>query len=324
MTRILGAYAFVAAAFAALAAPASAQQDWPNRPLKIISGFPAGSGVDIVARLVADPLTRALSQTVIVDPHTGAGGNIGSELVAKAPPDGYTLYLGTAGTHAINPALYRSLPFDARKDFAPITVLGDVPNILILNKAVPAKDLKEFLALIRANPGKINYGSSGNGTSMHLAGEQFKVFTGANMTHIPYRGSPQATADLLGGQIQAMFHQVPAVIEQVKAGAFTVIGVTTATRVPALPDVPTLAEAGLPGFESSTWYGLFTTGGTPAPIVERLNREVVGFIKGDLGKRLEAQGVIPRSSTPQEFAAIVDADIKKWGAIVERTGTKLD
>jgi tripartite-type tricarboxylate transporter receptor subunit TctC len=324
MGRVLGAYAFVAAVLAALVTPAAAQQDWPNRPLKIVSGFPAGSGVDIVARLVADPLSRSLGQTVIVDPRTGAGGNVGSELVAKSPPDGYTLYFGTAGTHAINPALYRSLPFDAQKDFAPITILGDVPNILILNQNVAAKTLTEFLALVRANPGKINYGSSGNGTSMHLAGEQFKAFTGVNLIHIPYRGSPQATADLLGGQIQAMFHQVPAVIDQVKAGTFTVIGVTTATRVPALPDVPTLAEAGLPGFESSTWYGLFAPAGTPAPIVERLNRDIVGFLHGDLGRRLEAQGVIPRWSTPREFAAIVDADIKKWGAIVERTGTKLD
>src|SRR5882672_840232 len=278
MRCALGVYTFVGAVLAAAVTPAAAQQDWPNRPLRIVEGFPAGSGVDIVARLVADALTRSLGQSVIVDPHTGAGGNIGSELAAKAPPDGYTLYLGTAGTHAINPALYSSLPFDPQKDFAPITLLADVPNILILNQKVPAKTLQEFLALVRANPGKINYGSSGNGTSMHLAGEQFKAFASVNMTHIPYRGSPQATTDLLGGQIQAMFHQVPAVIDQLKAGSFTIIGVTTATRVAALPDVPTLAEAGLPGFESSTWYGLFATGGTPAPIVERLNREVVGFL----------------------------------------------
>jgi tripartite-type tricarboxylate transporter receptor subunit TctC len=324
MKRVIAGYVFAFAAVMGLAAPVAAQQDWPARPLKIISGFPAGSGVDIVARLVAEPLGRALGQTVIVEPRSGAGGNVGSELVAKAAPDGYTLYLGTAGTHAINPALYASLPFDVKKDFAPITLLGDVPNILILNKTVPAHSLPEFLALVRANPGKINYGSSGNGTSMHLAGEQFKAVTQVNLVHIPYRGSPQATADLLGGQIQAMFHQVPAVIEQVKAGSFTVIGVTTAKRVPVLPDVPTLAEAGLPGFESSTWYGLFTTGGTPAPIVERMNRAVVTALKGELGQRLEQQGVIPRSSTPQEFAAVLDADIKKWGAIVAKTGTKLD
>ena len=311
-------------ALAGLAAPAAAQQDWPNRPLKIITGFPAGSGVDVVARLVADALSRSLGQTVIVDPRPGAGGNVGTEAVAKSPPDGYTLYFGTAGTHAINPALYRNLPFDVQKDFAPITTLCDVPNILILNKGVPAKDLREFLALVRANPGKINYGSSGNGTSMHLAGEQFKVFAGVDMIHIPYRGSPQATADLLGGQIQAMFHQVPAVIEQVRAGAFTVIGVTTAERVRTLPDVPTLAEAGLPGFESSTWYGMFAPAGTPAPVVARLNRDMVGFLKGELGTKLVDLGTVPRGSTPEEFTAEIAADGRKWAAIVQKANIKLD
>ena len=311
-------------ALIAITTTAAAQADWPNRPIRIVEGFPAGSGVDIVARLIADPLGRTLGQSVVVEPRTGAGGNVGTEFVAKSPPDGYTLYLGTSGTHAINPWLYSNLSFDVQKDFAPVTLLCDVPNILILNKNVPAHDLKQFLELVRANPGKINYGSSGNGTSMHLAGEQFRAATGVNMLHIPYRGSPQATTDLMGGQIQAMFHQVPAVIDQIKAGTFTVIGVTTATRVAALPDVPTLAEAGLPGFESSTWYGLFAPAGTPKPIVDRLNREIVGYIKGDLGPRLAAQGVIPRTSTPAEFAQVIAADNKKWREIIERTGTKLD
>ncbi|HEX9464664.1 MAG TPA: tripartite tricarboxylate transporter substrate binding protein [Alphaproteobacteria bacterium] len=311
-------------ALSGLAGPAAAQQDWPNRPLKIITGFPAGSGVDVVARLVSDSLSRTLGQTVIVDPRPGAGGNVGTDAVAKSTPDGYTLYFGTSGTHAINPALYRNLPFDAQKDFAPITPLCDVPNILILNKAVPAKDLREFLALARANPGKINYGSSGNGTSMHLAGEQFKAFTKVDLIHIPYRGSPQATADLLGGQIQAMFHQVPAVIEQVQAGAFTVIGVTTTQRVRALPDVPTLAEAGLPGFESSTWYGMFAPAGTPAPVVARLNRDIVGFLNADLGRRLVDLGTVPRGATPAAFAAEIAADQAKWAAIIQTANIKLD
>src|SRR5258708_1897563 len=181
-------------ALSGLAGPAAAQQDWPNRPLKIITGFPAGSGVDVVARLVSDSLSRTLGQTVIVDPRPGAGGNVGTHAAAKSPPDGYTLYFGTSGTHAINPALYRNLPFDAQKDFAPITPLCDVPNILILNKAVPAKDLREFLALARANPGKINYGSSGNGTSMHLSREQFQAFPQADPSHNPSSRSPQANA----------------------------------------------------------------------------------------------------------------------------------
>jgi tripartite-type tricarboxylate transporter receptor subunit TctC len=299
-------------------------QDWPSKPLKIVHGFPAAAGTDIVARLLAEPLGKALGQVVVVEPRSGAGGNVGSEYVAKSAPDGYTLYLGTAGTHAINASLYRSLPFDVQKDFAPITILGDVPNVLVLNKNVPAKTLKEFLDLAKASPGKINYGSSGNGTSMHLSGEQFKSFAKVDLTHIPYRGSPPVTADLLAGQIQAAFYQVPTLLGQIRDGSFTALGVTTAQRVKAIPDIPTLAEAGLPGFASSTWYGMFAPAKTPQPIVDRLNREIVAALKGELGQRLEAQGVIPWPTTQQEFARVIADDIKKWGEIVQRTGTKLD
>ncbi|HEX6980843.1 MAG TPA: tripartite tricarboxylate transporter substrate binding protein [Alphaproteobacteria bacterium] len=312
-------------AVAAFAGSAGAQQNWPTKPIKIVSGFPAGSGVHIVAQWIAEPMSKALGQNVIVEPRTGAGGNVGSEYVAKAPPDGHTLYLGTAGTHAINVSLYRKLPFDVQKDFAPITILGDVPNILIVNKDVPANNLKEFLALVRANPGKLNYGSSGNGTSMHLAGEQFKYLAQVDIVHVPYRGSPAATADLLAGQIQAMFHQVPTVIGQIREGAFRPLGVTTRERVKALPDVPTIAEAGLPGYESSTWYGLFAPAGTPRPIIDRINQIVVASIKdGEVGKKLEDSGVVPMTSTPEEFAEIIDRDIKRWREVIERTGTKLD
>lgn len=314
----------VAAVVATFAFAGAQAQEWPSKPLKIVHGFPAAAGTDIVARLVAEPLGKSLGQVVVVEPRSGAGGNVGSEYVAKSPADGYTLYLGTAGTHAINATLYTKLPFDVQKDFAPITILGDVPNILVLNKNVPAKNLKEFLDLARASPGKINYGSSGNGTSMHLSGEQFKAFAKVDITHIPYRGSPPVTADLLGGQIQAAFYQVPTLLGQIRDGSFTAIGVTTAQRVKAIPEIPTLAEAGLAGFSSSTWYGLFAPAATPKPILDRLNKEVTTALKGELGQKLEAQGVIPWPTTPEQFAKVIADDIKKWGDIVRATGTKLD
>jgi tripartite-type tricarboxylate transporter receptor subunit TctC len=318
---------FVTAFAALLAAMPTAvwAQGWqPAKPIKIVQGFPAGAGTHIVAQWIAEPMSKALGVNVVVEPRTGAGGNVGSEYVAKSPPDGATLYLGTAGTHAINASLYRSLPFDVQKDFAPITLLGDVANILIVNKSVPANNVQEFLALARAQPGKLNYGSSGNGTSMHLAGEQFKFATKTDIVHIPYRGSPPATADLLAGQIQAMFHQVPTVIGQIREGQFRPLGVTTKTRVKALPDVPTIAEQGVPGFETSTWYGLFAPAGTPQPIIDRINQVVVASLNGDVGKKMEDSGVVPWPSTPQEFAQVIERDVKRWREVVERTGTKLD
>jgi tripartite-type tricarboxylate transporter receptor subunit TctC len=326
MMRLARIFSILTATVFALgmAPPAQAQTWTPNKPIKIVQGFPAGAGTHIVAQWIAEPLSKELGQNVLVEPRTGAGGNVGSEYVAKSPADGYTLYLGTAGTHAINASLYRNLPFDVQKDFAPITLLGDVPNILIVNNDVPAKSVKEFMDLAAKQPGKLNYGSSGNGTSMHLAGEQFKAASKLDLVHVPYRGSPAATADLIAGQIQAMFHQVPTVIGQIREGQVRALGVTTKSRVKALPDVPTIAEAGLPGFETSTWYGLFAPAGTPQPIVDRINQIVVASIKGEVGQRMENGGVIPWPSTPQEFAQVIDRDIKRWRDVVERTGTKLD
>jgi len=309
---------------AALAAPAQAQQDWPSRPIKIIEGFPAGSGVDVVARLVADSLGRAVNQTVIVEPHAGAGGNVGTEYAAKAPPDGYGFYFGTTGTQAAVTALYHNLPFDPRRDFAPITPICDVPHILIVTNSLPVKTVGDFIAYLKAHPGKVNYASSGNGTAMHLTTEQFKTAAQVELIHIPYRASPQAVADLISGQVQAMFHQVPAVIGQVKSNAFRSIAVTSAARVAALPDIPTVAESGMPGFESSTWMGLLAPAGTPSAIIQRVNRELVAAVKGDLGKRLEELGTIPRTSTPEAFAAEINADVTKWSAIIEKANVKLD
>lgn len=315
---------FLAGAMALGLAATAHAQDWPNKPIKIVQGFPAGAGTHIVAQWIAEPLSKELGVNVLVEPRSGAGGNVGSEYVAKSAPDGYTLYLGTAGTHAINASLYRNLPFDVQKDFAPITLLGDVPNVLVVNNNVPAKTVKEFMDLAAKQPGKLNYGSSGNGTSMHLAGEQFKAASKLDLVHIPYRGSPAATADLIAGQIQAMFHQLPTVIGQIREGQVRALGVTTKERVKALPDVPTIAEAGLPGFSTSTWYGLFAPANTPKPIIDRINKIVVTAIKGDVGKKMENSGMIPWTSTPEEFAQVIEADIKRWREVVERTGTKLD
>jgi tripartite-type tricarboxylate transporter receptor subunit TctC len=235
------------------------------------------------------------------------------------------LLLGTAGTHAINVTLYPKLPFDVERDFQPITLLAEVPNILIVNPAVPAKTVQEFIALARAQPGKLNYASTGNGASTHLAGELFKSMANVDIVHVPYRGSPPAMTALRANEVQAMFHQLLTVIEHVRAGAFRPLGVTLPNRIGALPEVPTIAESGVPGYESSTWYGLFAPAGTPAPIVTRLHDEVVRIIRSDaFAKRLIDLGIEPRTSTPQEFAAVIKADIARWRDIVVASGAKVD
>jgi tripartite-type tricarboxylate transporter receptor subunit TctC len=316
--------ALVVAITVGFAGTAGAQENWPDRPIKIITGFPAGSGVDVVTRLVADKLGRDLKQTVIVEPHAGAGGNVGTGVAAKAPADGYSFYMGTTGTQVASTALYHDLPFDPRRDFAPITPICDVPHILIVTNSLPVHTLKEFIAYLHDNPGKVNYASSGNGTAMHLTTEQFKTAAHVEMTHVPYRVSTQAVADLISGQVQAMLHQVPAVIGQVKSGLFRPIAVTSARRLPALPDLPTFAESGMPGFESSTWMGLLAPAGTPQPVIDRVSRDLVAAINGELGPKLAALGTVPRGSTPQAFKAEIDGEVVKWSKIIEAAHIKLD
>lgn len=316
--------ALIAALTAIIAAPAMAQQDWPSRPIKIILGFPAGSGVDVVTRLVADKLGRDLKQTVIVEPHAGAGGNVGTGIAAKAAPDGYNFYMGTTGTQVASTVLYHDLPFDPRRDFVPVTPICDVPHILIVTKSLPVHTLKEFIAYLRANPGKVNYASAGNGSAMHLTTEQFKTDAHVDMTHVPYKVSTQAVADLISGQVQVMMHQVPAVIGQMNAGLFRPIAVTSAQRLAALPNIPTFSESGMPGFESSTWMGLFAPTGTPAPVIDRMNHALVAAIAGELGPKLAALGTVPRGSTPAAFKAEIDADVVKWTRIIKAAHIKLD
>lgn len=307
------------------AAPSARAEDWPSRPIVIVTGFPTGAGTDIYARLLGEPLGKALGVNIVVEARTGAGGNVGSDYVAHARPDGHTLLLGTAGTHAINVTLYPKLPFDVEKDFQPISLLGDVPNVLIVNNEVPARTVREFIDLAKANPGKLNYASTGNGASTHLAGERFKALAKVDIVHVPFRGTPPAMTALLANEVQAMFQQTIPVMELIKAGSVRALGVTTERRVEALPDLPTIAEAGLPGYESSTWYGLFAPAGTPRPIVDRLNREVVRIVRTpEFAERLKSLGITPRTSTPEEFAQVIRDDIARWRGIVIESGAKLD
>jgi tripartite-type tricarboxylate transporter receptor subunit TctC len=316
----------VVAAALLLAANTAWAQAWaPTRPVAIVTGFPAGAGTDIFARMLAEPLGQALGQNIISDNRSGAGGNVGSEYVAHAKPDGQVLLLGTAGTHAINVALYPKLPFDVEKDFTPITLLADVPNILVVNTSVPANTVQEFIALARAQPGKLNYGSTGNGASTHLAGELFKSMAKVDITHVPYRGSPPAMTALRGNEVQAMFHQALTVIEHVRAGTYRALGVTVSERIGALPTVPTIAESGVPGYQSSTWYGLFGPPGLPEPIVRRYHDEVVKIVKSEaFSKKLIDMGIVPWTSTPQEFAKVIKDDIVRWRDIVVASGAKVD
>lgn len=297
---------------------------WPTeKPIRIVHGFSAAAATQMLAQEIAEQLHAKTGATVYVEPRPGAGGNIGADVVAKSAPDGYTLYVATSATQAINPLIYRKLPFDTQKDFAPISILGDVPNVLIVNKNLPVNTLADFVALAKSQPGKLHYGSSGNGTSMHLAAEQFKMTADVDIQHVPYRSSGTAVTDLMGGQIDAMFHQVPAVIGMIQSQNLKALAVTTRERVAALPDVPTVAET-YPGFESMTWYGLFAPAGTPEAVVQQVNEVVTTALKGDLGKKLLAIGITPRPSSPEQTAAAVSSDSAHWKVVVDRVGVHLD
>lgn len=316
-----------------LAAPAVAlaQDSWPNRPITVVSGFPNGSGIDIYMRRMAEPLSRALNgQNIIVDNRSGAGGNIASDFVAKSRPDGYTLYFGTAGTHAINATLYRTLPFDVVRDFTPIAHLGDVPNALTVSieRRPQFTDCAALLAAARANPGRLNYASTGNGASTHLAGAQFAVAANLDITHVPYRGQPGAQTALLAGDVDFFFNQVGPALGPIRQGQTRALAVTTAQRLSILPDVPTVAEAcNLPGFVSTTWYGMFGPANLPAPIVQRLSAAITGVLRDPQFSEwlVTTQGIsLPPVFTPAEFAEIQRRDIASWAEIVRRSGASVD
>jgi len=314
-----------------MAGSAVAQEPaWPSRPITLMTGFPNGAGTDLYARRLAEPLARVLGQPIVVDHRTGAGGNLASEYVARARPDGYTLLLGTAGTHAINPALYRNLTFDALRDVTHVALLGDVPNVLLVNpdKRPGLGDCRAVLAAARARPGALSYASTGNGASTHLAGAQFAAAAGLELLHVPYRGQPGAMTALLGGEVDLFFNQSGPSIAPVQQGQLRALAVTAATAVPALPGVPTMADAcGFPGFETSTWYGLFAPAGLPEAILTRLAFEVGTIIGTPEFRRwlIETQGIAPAADpSPEAFRRVHVRDLERWAAVVTRSGARVD
>ncbi len=323
--RKLARIVALTAVVAGLALPASAQTPYPSRPVRIVVPFPAGGTTDILARALAQNLSERLGQSFVVDNRPGAGGNIGAELVAKSPPDGYTLLMGTVGTHAINASLYKSMPFDHVKDFAPVVLVAGVPNVLEVNPALPVHSVAELIAYGKANPGKLNFASSGSGTSIHLSGELFKVMTGVSMQHVPYKGSAPALQDLVGGQVQLMFDNLPSSLAMIKAGKLRPLAVTSTTRAAALPDVPTVAEAGVPGFEASSWFGLLAPAGTPPDVVAKLNAAANAWLASpDARDKLLAQGAIAAGGTPEDFAKHIAAETAKWAKVVQASGAKVE
>ena len=318
------------AAIAAMPGLATAQTAWPSKPVRIVVPFAPGGTTDILARVLAPELSKVFGQSFVVDNRAGAGGNIGAEVVAKSPADGYTLLMGTVGTHGINKSLYAKLPYDPQKEFAPITLVAGVPNVMVMNtkraQALGINTVADFVKYAKANPGKLNMASSGNGTSIHLAGELFKSRTGIFMTHIPYRGSGPAMADMLAGSMDVMFDNLPSAMPHIQSGSLKAFAVTSAVRSAALPDVPTVAEAGnLPGFEASSWFGLLAPAGTPPEVVSRLQQESAKALGLPAVKeRLLAQGAIPSGNTPQEFTRLINDEIVKWAAVVKASGARVD
>jgi tripartite-type tricarboxylate transporter receptor subunit TctC len=287
--------------------------------------LPPRGTTDILARIVGQGLSVEFGQSVVIENRAGAGGNIGGQVAAKAAPDGYTLFMGTVGTQAINASLYKKMPFDPIKDFAPITRVANVPNLLVANPAQPFKSVAELIAYAKANPGKVNFASSGNGTSIHLSGELFKTMAKVQMVHVPYKGSAPAVTDLMGNQVGIMFDNLPSVIQHVRSGKLRPLAVTTAKRSPELPDVPTIAESGLPGYEATSWFGLLAPAGTPAAVIGKLNSAIVKVLaQPDVRKRISDQGAEVYSETPEQFAAFIQAEGIKWGKVVRDSGASLD
>jgi len=314
----------IAVIVCAFLAPAQAQT-WPSKPVRIVVPFPPGGTTDIVARSIGVELQRMWQHAVVIENRPGAGGNIGADLVAKSPPDGYTILLGALSTHAVNPSLYKTMPYDAAKDFAPITLIAVTPNVLVVNAASPVNNVKEFIAYAKANPGKLSFGSGSNGSAGHLAGELFKVETGTDAVHVPFKGGAPATQALLAGDTQFMFDNLANAMAQVKAGKLKALAVTTAKRSPLVPDLPTMAEAGLPGFDISTWYGFFAPAGTPPAIVAKWNADVTKILNSpDVRAKFVADGAEPSPNTPEQFAQMIATELAKYAKLVKASGAKVD
>ncbi|MFY8085557.1 MAG: Bug family tripartite tricarboxylate transporter substrate binding protein [Rubrivivax sp.] len=315
----------LAAAAAATSWPALAQAPWPSRPIRYIVPFAPGGTTDILARVVGEKLAVALGQPVLIENKPGQGGSAGAAELARAAPDGYTIGGGTISSHAINATLYDKLPYDPATSFAPITLYATQPNVLLVHPSVPAASVKEFVALLKANPDKYSFGSAGNGTSQHISGELFKTLAGVKMQHIPYRGSGQMMPELLGGTLPVAFDNIATAIPHMKTGKLRALAVTTTQRSGVAPDVPTMVEAGLPGYELSSWQAVFAPAGTPKPVVDRLYAEIGRILKmPDVAKRLGDLGLDLSGMSPAELAAVIKADVPRLGKVVRDSGAKAD
>ena len=303
---------------------AFAAEAWPSHSIRFVVPYPPGGPTDLMARSMSGRLAEALGQPVVVDNRPGAGGNVGAELAAKAPPDGYTLLMGAISTHSINVSLYSKLGYDPVKDFAPITQASIIPLVINAHPSLPVANVKELIALAKKNPGQLSYGSSGSGGGTHLAGELFKMMSGTNIVHVPYKGLNPATIDVMGGNIPLLFNDLTTAIQPYKAGRVKILGVSTPKRIPQIPEVATIAET-LPGYEAYTWFGVLVPAGTPQPIVDRLSRESMKILQSDdIRRRFAEVGAEPIGSTPQQFAAFMAAETIKWAKVIKASGARVD
>ena len=317
------ALVFAALTVGGLTAAQAQNANWPAKPVKIVVTFPPGGAPDTLARVLADKWGQALGQTFTVDNKPGAGGNIGSDFVAKSAGDGYTLLIATVGTHAINPALYANMPYNHIKDFTPVSFLASTPNLLVVNNSVPAKNVKDLIALAKTTP--LNFGSSGSGTSIHLSGELFNTLAGVKMQHIPYKGRAQAVPDLLGGRISMIFDNMPSVLPLVKSGDVRAIAVTCASRSAAAPLIPTIAESGLPGFEATSWFALMAPAGLPKEVLTRINLETLRVMNlPDVREKMALLGLDLAPGSPEALASLIQVETSKWANVVKESGAKLD
>ena len=321
ITRLLAAAALVALA----SLPGFAAEPFPGKQIRFVVPYPPGGPLDTVARLLGQRVSASIKHPVVIDNVPGAGGNIGAGVVARAAPDGYTILMGAVATHAINPALYATIPYNAEKDFIAVTQVASTPNVLVVNNAVEAGSVAEFIRLAKSKPGKLNFGSGSTGSAGHLAGELFKTMAGVDMAHIPYKGAAAAMQDLIGGRVDLMFDNLASSLSQVKGGRVRALAVTTARRTALAPELPTIAESGLPGFDISTWFGIFVPSGTPRPVVDRLHAEFTRALAApEVREKMIALGAEPVGSTPEEFAAYVKAESAKYSKLVRTSGAKVD
>jgi len=328
MKRTLSQYMprfFMAALLVGTPLISQAQADYPNKPIRLIIGFPAGGSTDIVGRVVAQKLGERLGQTIVVENRGGAGGTIGTDAAAKAAPDGYTLTLGTTSTMAVAPGAYTRLGYDPIKSFSPVSLVAVTPYLLVVNPQVPANSLAELVTLVKSQPGKLNYASAGNGSTTQLATEMLNDVTGMNMAHIPYKGNAAADLAILSNQVEVLFGSMPALLQHAKSNKLRALAVGSSSRSPALPEIPTVAELGYPGFEAALWLGILAPAGTAKPIIDKLNKELVAIVATpDFKAAMDRNGADAMSNTPEQFATLIKSEVGKYGAITKRLGIKLD